>query len=292
MKSSPYYPPRANTLSRFLTMLDRLVARLRMSQLLSAPVYRRATHPYTISWLLVPGLMWRGEAERAKLGNGIMLAWAIALIFHIVSLNTEVANFGAILASALHGISAAAVLAVIYPQWQGFTRVWKTSLYATLMVMAIYTIGLRNMMPSVAERITVNGENTMSHRGRWFSSKPWAQGEWVTYRFYNGMMNMDRILAGPGDTIRFHKDSFEVNGRFFQRVSAKMPVEGEKEMEVGTYYIWPTKANYNHAGDAEAGLLSGLSLVEAENIVGRPYQRWFWKSNTLESLKPIHNPKP
>jgi hypothetical protein len=288
MKSSPYYPPRANALSRFQTMVDRLIIWIRMSQLLQPAVYRAVGYPYFFSWLLVPGLMWRGEAERAKLGNGVMLVWAACVVIHIVSLNTTLTDYSAIMASALHGISAAAVLGVLYPQWQGFSRVWKTSLYATLLVVAIYTIGLRNVMPVLAQRVTLSGETIMIRRG----GGSWTQGEWVTYRLQNGMMTMERILAGPGDIIRFHKDSFEVNGKFFERISRNMPVDTEIIVGSGTYFIWPTGVTYNHAGEGLPKLLLSLTEIPDEDIVGRPYQRWFWKSTPLESLKPIPPPNP
>lgn len=288
MKFSPYYPPRAGTLSRFLTLTDRVVARVRMSQLMTRTPYRFVGFASAAAWLLVPGLMWRGLPERAKHGNRVMLAWAISLVIHIVSLDGALADFAAAVASALHGISIAAVLAVMYPQWEGFTRVWKTTLYATLMVLAIYTIALREVIPLVAQRVTLNGQTIMTSRAWWFVSRPWKQGEWVVYRLPNGMLSMDRILARPADIIRFNKDSFEVNGKSFERLSRDMPVEGEIQLDENTYFIWPTTATYTHAGEQLPRLLRNLAEVDAPNIVGRPYERWLWKSLTPEALKPIH----
>ncbi|GAA5130692.1 hypothetical protein JIN84_05025 [Luteolibacter yonseiensis] len=291
MKSSPYYPPRAGTLSRLLTLADRLVARVRMSQLMRRTPYRFVAFPSAVSWLLLPGLMWRGEPEQAKLGNRIMFAWAACVVVHIVSLNGAFADWAAILASMLHGISAAAVLAVLNPQWQGFTRMWKTSVYATLLVLVLYTIGLRGVAPVVAQRMVLDGETIMTRRA-WAGSGPWVRGEWVVYRLPNRLLNIDRILAGPEDIIRFHKDSFEVDGKFFPRVSPHMPVEGEIHMDKNTYFIWPTAATFVHAGDRLPQLMLGVADIDAPDIVGRPYQHWFWKSTTLEALKPIHPSKP
>jgi hypothetical protein len=287
MKSSPYYPPRAGTLSRLLTWADRLVARVKMSKLMTRTSYRFVGFPSAAAWLLVPGMMWRGQPEQAKLGNRIMLAWSVFLVVHIVSLNGALADLSAAVASALHGISIAAVLAVMYPQWEGFTRVWKTTLYSMLMVLAIYTIALRQVIPLVAQRVTLNGQTIMTSRAWWFVSEPWKQGEWVVYRLPNGMTSMDRILALPGDLVRFHKDSFEVNGKFFQRLSKDMPVEGEIQLDENTYFIWPTTATYTHAGAELPRLLQNLAEVDSPDIVGRPYERWLWKSHTPEALKPI-----
>lgn len=287
MKSSPYYPPRAGTLSRFLTLVDRSVARVKRSQLMLRTPYRFVGFASAAAWLLVPGLMWRGRPEQVKLGNRIMLAWAVCLVVHIVSLNGALADLAAAVASALHGISIAAVLALMYPQWEGFTRIWKTTLYSMLMVLAIYTVALREVIPLVAQRVALNGQTIMTSRAWWFVSDSWKQGEWVVYRLPNGMTSMDRILGVPGDLIRFHKDSFEVNGKFFQRLSKNMPVDDEVQLDKNTYFIWPTTATYTHAGAQLPGLLRNLAEVDAPDIVGRPYARWFWKSHEPEALKPI-----
>ncbi len=291
MKISPYYPPRAGTLSRCLAMKDRWVVRMRLSQAMLPAVSGIRAVPHGFPWLLVPGLMWRQQG-RSTLGNGVLAAWAALVTIHVASLNPDLANHAAALASALHAISAAAVLTALCPHWQGVSRVVRTVLLTSLLMLVIYTMALRNVVLSFAQRITTHGTTVMTHGAGWFSDHPWTQGEWVAYRLPGGLMNMDRILAGPGDTIRFHQDSFEVNGRFFERVSRQMPVDGEKVMDAGTYFIWPTEAAFTHGGDAQPGLLLGLAEIDESALLGRPYRRWFWKLSALEALKPVHSPNP
>lgn len=286
MKPSPYYPPRAGIVSRFLAVWDRLAVRLRLPSEIRLPLQRAGAFPHAVPWLMVPGLMWRGGVEEAVWGIRILWAWAILIVIYVVIPSESVANLAAMIASMLHGISAAAVLAVLYPQWQGFTRMWKTTLYAMLLVLAIYSVGLRMVAPTIAQRITFKGDAIMLQGRSWFSSKSWTPGEWVAYRLPNGGVNIDRILAGPGDTIRFHEHSFEVNGRFFERVSPDMPVTGEQEMESGSCFIWPTDARYAHGQETQDRLKLRLATVSESDIVGRPYHRWFWKSSGLEPLKP------
>jgi hypothetical protein len=235
--------------------------------------------------------MWWQEGLK-KLGRGVMLAWAALVTIHLVSLNPDLANAAATLASVLHAISAAAVLTVLYPHWQGVSRLWRTSLFATLLVLVIYTVGLRNMALPFAQRVTIQGRTLMIHNAGWFSNRGWTRGEWVAYRIHGGMPTMDRILACPGDTIRFHPESFEVNGRFFERVSQHMPTSGEKFIDADTYFIWPTQAAYTHGGGDMSALLLGLTEINKADMVGRPYRRWFRKSTALEALKPIHPPSP
>lgn len=285
MKSSPFYPPRAGPLSRLLVMMDRL--RLRMKRSLAHhPVFPWASPlPGGIPWLLLPGLMWCWEGE-TKLGRRVMLAWAVLVVIHIVSLNIALASAAVTLASVLHAISAAAVLTVLYPHWRGVSRLWRTTLIATLLVLVIYTLGLRNVILPFAQRVTIQGTTVMIHNAGWFSSSPLAPGEWVAYRIL-GVVSIDRILAGPGDTIRFHPDSFEVNGRFFERVSQHMPTSAEVTMGADTYFIWPTETTSNISEQ-----LLGLTEIKKADILGRPYRRWLWESPALEALKPVPSPTP
>lgn len=282
MKTSPYYPPRAGVRSRFLARIDGLTARLRQRslELTSSPVYGIASHS-SLAWLLVPGLMWRQQGKPI-LGTGIIAAWLALLVIDIVSLNTGAAFVAAVLASAIHAVSAAATLTVLYPEWRGFRRVWRTSLLASLLVFAIYSVALRTAISPLAQRLTTKGTPVMIHGGY----PPWIPGEWVVYRMPGGQMNMDRILAGPGDTLRFHRDSFEVDGRFFERVSEQMPGDGEMVINGGSYFIWPTGAAYTHGGD-QTGLLLGLTRIPESDLLGRPYRRWLWKTPDLEPLKSL-----
>lgn len=294
MKSSPYYPPRAGSWSRFNGRMHRFEMRLRRwVATLGSPAY----HLYIsfsegIPWLLVPGLMWR-QRGRAKLGNGVLVAWAVLVVIHVTTLNMSLANLVATGASMLHAISAAAVLGVIYPEWQGLSRVLKTVLFTSLLVFAIYSIGLRILLGPIASRVTTQGFTVMVHGNGWFPKRPWTQGEWVVYQFANGATGMDRILAGPGDTLRFHEKSFEVNGRHFERISRQMPSDGEIDLDKGVYFIWPTTATFNHGGgeDLPEWLLN-FTKVPAANIIGRPYRHWLGKSSDLANLKPVQNPDP
>ena len=286
MKTSSYYPPRAGTASRFLAMTDRLGVRLQLSQLLRPRGYFQSTLPNTPICLLVPGLMWRGQGN-TKLGNFLMFAWTAMVLIYVTCLNITWANVAAAIASSLHAISIAAVLAVVRPHWQGIPRILKTMLISMLLVILIYTVGLNRLTPVFAQRITRGDTTFMIHRAGWFSKNPWEQGDWVTYHFRIGGTALDQILACPGDTIRFHPNSFEVNGKHFERVSKHLPKNGEIKMSPGVYLIWPTQIEIVHGAEAQTDFLLRLSQIKQEDISGRPYRNWFWKSFPLAPLKPI-----
>jgi len=288
MKTSPYYPPRAGPLSRAIVMLTRIS--FLTSRWLGKPptIHVGSVFQGGIPWLLVPGLMWRQEGM-TKRGNGVIMAWSVLVTIHIFSLNPDLAGTSAIIASVLHALSAAAVLTALHPHWQGTARLWRTSLFSMLLVLMIYTVGLRMVVLPFAQRVSTPGTTVMIHKAGWLSKHQWIRGEWVAYRRQGSAIYMDRILAIPGDTVRFHPESFEVNGRLFDRLSAQMPTNGEIEMDAGTYFIWPTDATFS--GVAPEVIL-GLTIITEPAIFGRPYRRWFWTTHSLEDLKPVPSPTP
>jgi hypothetical protein len=285
-KISSYYPPRATPWSRFRTALHRRWIELRAPRAIYDVTEDAGRFLKGIPWLLVPGLMWRQQG-RTLLGNGFATAWFVLVVIFTVSLDPMVANVAASVAAMMHAISASAVLGVLCPHWQGFSRIVRTMVYTALLVFAIYTVGMRAVVAPLAQRVTSEGSTVMIHRPNWFSGIPWHRGEWVAYRLETGATSFDRILALPGDTIRFNRDSFEVNGRHFERLSELMPTDAEWTMGRETYFIWPAKVNVKNGHPAE--ILLNLAEVRDSDILGRPYRRWFWKSSNLEPLKPLSN---
>ena len=296
MTPSPFYPPRAGPWSRFRVRMDRSALRLR-HRWSSLGITSQDIHvpfPRGLPWLLIPGLMWR-HLGRKRLGDGLLVAWATLVTVHLLTINPSLATMAAMLASILHAVSAAAVLSRLFPHWQGFSGMIRSSLYASLLVFCIYSFGLRALLSPFAQRMTIGEKSIMVHRIDGIAGTPWSPGEWVTYRLPNGgMLNLDRILAGPGDTLRFHDQSFEVNGRFFEQVSSNMPDSGERVMAPRTYFIWPSQASFNYGGGDQSEPLLRLSEIDESEIVGRPYRHWLWRPVDLPSLNslPASAPPP
>lgn len=284
---SPWYPPRAGAFSRCLAAGDRWAVALRRWDG-SVPVMEEPHSLGTaLPWLLVPGLMWRRRGRRL-LGGAVLLSWALFLAIHTVSLNLATVKSAAVAASVLHAVSASAVLRVVYPHWRGWAGLWRTALGVILLMFTVYTVGLGNAVPVFALKMAING-HTVAIRPAGAGERHWRPGDWVAYRLpdHEGV-NMDRILAGPGDTIRFHQDSFEVNGRFFERVAEYLPVSGEKMIPAGEYFIWPSGLRYTHyTGTPQTDMLLRLSSVAENGIVGRPFRRWFWVKQEFPPLKPL-----
>ena len=280
---SPYYPPRATAWTRFRSAINRRVIQFRATGIDYGVTEEIGMFFKGIPWLLVPGLMWR-QTGRRPLGNAVMAIWAVAVATFIVSMNAGLANFAATIASTIHAISASSVFVVLCPHWSGVSRIVRTVIYTLLLVLLIYTVVLRSVIAPLAQRVTTRDTTVMVHGAGWFSKASWSQGDWVAYRNGQGTTSFDRILAVPGDTVRFHGSSFEVNGRHFSRLSELMPTDGEWTMRPGIYLIWPESVVLH--GDVGDQLLGFAEVPEAD-IIGKPYRHWFGKSSNLEPLIPI-----
>ena len=288
--ASPYYPPRATAWTRFRSHLNRWVIRFRATGIDHGVTEEIGMFFKGIPWLLVPGLMWR-DTGRRPLGSVVMAVWVALVATYIASLNAGMANLAATIASTIHAISASAVFVVLCPHWYGVSRIVRTVIYTLLLVLLIYSVVLRIVVMPFAQRVTTEGRTVMVHRAGWFSKTQWAQGDWVAYRLPGGNTSFDRILAVPGDTIRFHGSSFEVNGRHFSRLSELMPTDGEWTMGPTECFIWPTGVLRNH-GDVEQMLLD-LAVIPVDDIIGKPYRSWFGKASNLEPLTSIFSiPSP
>lgn len=288
MKASSYYPPRAGSWSRIFSRIDRLKVRFG-SDYPSLDLSRTpaGSLPVSVAWLLVPGLMWRQRGKRVR-GTGVMALWAVLLVVHIVILNAGIANFAAILASGLHAVSAAASLGLIFPHWQGLSLVGRSLLLTTLLMTLIYSIGLRRAVASFAQRVGFRDSTVMIHRSSWLlRGKPWSRGEWVAYRLNGGALYLGRILACPGDTVRFHPGSVEVNGVHYERTSPYLPVDDELPLDPWEYLVLPAEVNFNHAQGNETRLLLALMSVAEDRLVGRPWRHWPGAPAGLEDLKTL-----
>lgn len=284
MKAYPYDPPRAGSWSRTLARMSRLRNRLgHLHPSLEFPASSVESRAVLLAWLLVPGLMWH-QHGRKLLGAGAMAIWAVFMAVHIVVLDPAAANLAAMLAGAIHAISAAAAMALIFPHWQGLSRIWRTSLFTSLLIVLVYSFGMRQMVAPFAQRVVIHNTPAMIHTSPWLRQEPWNRGEWVAYRLNNGATYVGQILACPGDAVQFHPGSLEVNGISYARTSVHLPTNGELQMDRAIYLVLP--AEFTFKGDVTEALLA-LMYVEEDHLVGRPWRHWLGAPSHLDDLKPL-----
>ncbi len=279
-------------------MGDRMLLALKMEWL--TPAFRPKDRAHALLWLFVPGAMWMGHGRR-RLGRVVMAAWLTLGAVHVMLLGETVATSALILACGLHSVTAAAVVATWLAALPPLKRCLRTALYAVLIAVLLYSVVLPAVLSAVVRPITVWNDSLLIRSGLMDFSGHRQRGDWIAYQLPPGEgyvitrdgLGFDRILALPGETVRFHEDAFEVNGRAYERVSPHMPVTGEITVPAGHYFIWPANAAFRHVDDqTERHLLLKLAMIAGEDVRGAAYHRWFWRTQVLRPLKPVDDWTP
>ncbi len=89
------------------------------------------------------------------------------------------------------------------------------------------------------------------------------------------------MLAVPGNRIRFTSRSFEINGVAHERFP-RMPVEDELMVPEKCWFLWPDIAISGRGNVGEAiigGAMLQMAVVAEKQVklVGKPFNRWFWR---------------
>jgi hypothetical protein len=241
------------------------------------------TWPRVAFWVLIPGTFGLARGQRS-LGIGLLGVWLGMLVAYWIWIGTPAATWAYLLASAIHAISASIVFATCLTHLSRESGVWRASLYGFLTVLVLYSLSPFRLTRGVVLLIEVQGTTVLINPVE--PANELGRGDWIAYRFnkYPGA-GFDRILALPGETLRFHKDAFEVNGTAYRRISEQMPTQGEMPVAKGEYFVWPESARYGRGGGAWAPeLLRGFAIVSHDHVIGQAYHRWLWRKQELDPL--------
>jgi hypothetical protein len=89
---------------------------------------------------------------------------------------------------------------------------------------------------------------------------------------------LGRVLALPGSEIEFTPSHYRVDGIAHPSLP-HMPSSGKVTVEAGRSFIWPSVFLFSGDPGTRSFPLSG-GLVADSALVGRPYKRWFWRTQT------------
>jgi hypothetical protein len=282
ISSSKFYPPRAGRLGW-----------LRRAWFVAGIQLRRLRFPTRLIFgILIPGLGLHqaGHCRTAKVVWGL---YAASLLAFFAWLGQGGATVAALLMLALHSISISFVLQRSFPGLRLGIRVVVGLVLFVMVLVLVYMpatrfIGRHLALPlRLEERVVVF--NAFS------GNRNLARGEFVAYsipsRMEPGIMvqsghGMDRLLAGPGDRVVFGPDEFRVNGVSSARREF-MPVSGELVVPEMHWFIWPASTRIQGAPAAHEFLLR-VAVTDENDIVGRPFKRWFWRRQL--SYEPVLQP--
>ena|ERR1035437_586749 len=291
-EASSYYPPRAQWYSAIFYLGNALRRRLALDRL---TLPREMKIGEMVAGFFVPGVaVWlRGP----RLWGRAALAGSTGLIlFFIMWLGYPAANLAFGLLISLH---CTGFVYYCNPLMAG--EPFRSRLAFTLMI--LLAIGLLLYMPArnliqghCLTPLRMNGQVIVVQR--MLQPGHIQRGDWVAYaldaqatgeNYHGGVVvlqtdvSMGRVLALPGDVVKFSAASFSVNGVAHPNLP-HMPVTGEVTVLEKHWFIWPNLgiSGYGDVGEARvASALLGLSNVAEANFFGKPLHRWFWRKQIL-----------
>jgi hypothetical protein len=116
-------------------------------------------------------------------------------------------------------------------------------------------------------------------------------GDWLAYRTHISTedhlysapgIDFAPVLAGPGDRVTFSASSYSING-VEHRLLPHMPQHGSFVVPQKEWFVWPNVAiDIHHLDEATvSSRLVQTSMVTEDQLIGVPFQRWFWRKQNF-----------
>jgi hypothetical protein len=286
--SSAYYPPRARWYSPLFYLSDDLGRRLALDRL---DLGNEMNAGELLVGLLVPGLAFYFCSPRI-LGKVALVAAGVLLLTFLILLGHRGDNliFGMLL--SLH------VSGVVHYCTPLFKNSLSNRLLATVATLFILTLLIYLPAQRVLQRyllmpLRIDGHVVVVRHI--FSGATIRRDDWIAYNIsgsetyeeggvytHSGIV-FGPVLAMPGDKVEFSKTSFSVNGQSHPSFP-HMPQSGSLIIPQNQWLIWPNLAINERRNVAEARIentLLHLALVDEGQLIGKPFQKWFWRRQIL-----------
>jgi hypothetical protein len=284
--TSPYYPPRARWYSPFLYLFITLTRWLPLEHLRLPP---GVSFLPLVAAFFVPGL---GFHFRNRLwGRLAMASCALLFCIFIIWLGYPIANaaFGLLISVHVSGIT------YYCSPWLKGERLLTRIVVALLLTFALTAMLYVPIRKSVQETHftpmrTAKGVVVVHNLP---ASTPVVRGDTIAYNlqeasanhFYaHGGLTLGKILACPGDQIKFTSADFTING-VSRPLLPHMPTSGEVVVAENDWFIWPNLAIIGGHGNVGEQAISTMMLqmanVPQNEFVGKPFTRWFGRRQKL-----------
>jgi len=288
---SPYYPPRARWYSpifSFGSAIRRMLAldRIRLP--------KNTTFFGLISGFLVPGLAVYLRGPRL-IGLAALGACGLLFVSFIAWLGYPFGNYAFGLLVSVHATgliyySSSLIMDMQFRVRVGFTLLVLLALYLLIYAPLRATIQERWLMP-----LRMDGRVTVIKR---LASAPTIRrGDWVAYTLATRTINnhgdgglyarrgldLGPVLAMAGDRVEFSTNAFKVSG-IPHPLLPHMPTSGTLIVPENHWFIWPNLVINAHGNVGEArisGTMLQMADVSETQFVGKPFNRWFWRRQTL-----------
>lgn len=284
---SPYYPPRARWPRGWRDLWYRLRRDLHLERL--SAITPRSSWRRVALWLVIPGI-WEIARGQPLAGRAVLQVWLLLVAGYWMGMGSAWASFALLATPALHSVCATRVLLDQPGKQLSFARLLRASMTASLVVFVLYGLLALAAARRIVLPISTNGTPVLIDPATPRSTL--RRGDWIAYTLPNNQLGFERVLALPGETIRFYANAFEVGEIAYQRISTAMPVQGGVTVPPDVLFVWPVGARYAHGGEAGTAQLLALAEVPLPRITGRAFNRWFWRTQDLEPLVSLKNWSP
>lgn len=282
---SPYAPPRAGRGAWFWRRwFDYRRANHHFERLLPARL-ARFTIPWTQFAVFVVPLLGFFLASPPLVRRWAPVVFCAAALLALACIGQFASGVAVGFMAALHAFSIAEYLRAIKPSTSGFYRNLRLSglvLTFTLLGNALAPRVTSWLVVQVGTETGVVLVNPVDRQPPFPADTPVAVH--LPRHYHNGLrldegLYIGRVIASPGDLVRFGPGSISINGvprdplRF-------MPDKGELRIPPGRTLVWPVDLG-NRGRRGEGRMLSADALLVPDSaLVGRPYKRWFWRTQT------------
>ncbi len=293
-QASPFYPPRARWFSLFFVLGCQLRRRLALDRL---RMPRGMAAGELVAGFFVPGLAvyFRGPvwAGRAALGAGAAL-----LLVYMVWLGYPAANLAFGLLISLHVTGFVHYCQRWLAAGEFGARLAFTAFVMLAMVLLLYLPARGLVQQRLITPLRLQGQVIVVRRT--LPVHPLQHGQWLAYSlpetetgeahnggaiWFHGGTGFGPVLAVGGDHVIFSTNGYSVNGVAHPALP-HMPVAGECQVPEKHWFIWPNLAISGHGNVGEgaiSGALLALADVAPRQFLGLPFDRWFWRPQTLPS---------
>lgn len=278
---SPYYPPRAGWGTSFSRPTQ---AWWRKFQALNRRLPAPAAVAQDALCILMPGMSFYLAGWR-KLGKCIFAGCVIALLVFLAELGRPAANWAFMLLLSAHTASVSQRFQPRMAERPLMAQMGFGLIIFTAISVMFYLPARELFQQHVATPLpTARGLLVLNARTRPASVE---RGDLLAYRIEGSYANSVQVrdgygfgpvLAIPGDHVTFEENLWRVNGVVRARL-AHMPRTGELVISQKQWLVWPEVGVTMHgmSEDVTAQGMLKLALVNQDQVVGKPFKRWFFR---------------
>lgn len=288
---SPYYPPRARWYSPLFNFGNAVRLGLSLDRI---QLPKGITVWGFAGSFLVPGLGFylRGPRLWGKLA---FAACGVLFLAFIVWLGHPLGNYAFGLLLSIHVTGFVYYCSPLLANTEFSSRLLFTIVVLIALGGLVYSPLRRAIQEHWLMPLRVNGQVVVVQRQA--SADTVRRGDWIAYRLSGTVISVHgyqnpidhsgvgfgQVLATGGDRVGFLTNAFAVNG-IPHPLLPHMPVSGTLTVPQNHWFLWPDFAISGHGDIGEAAISAAMlerADVSEDQLVGKPFKRWFWRQQTL-----------